>query len=262
MGKTPESVRTQGRGHDVVLVHPGLDDGRSWKRVARRLSQSFRVTTYTRLRYTTEGRGSSMADEAAELSSIAVSLSSPVAVLGHSSGGIVALEALSRTPGLFSSALIYEAPIEADEQKVDPLVIDKAAHALDEHRPAAAVRIFAEEIVGLSPIQARIAQLFTTVSPKLRRLAPCQLDDVLAIRALGNRLGSYASIASPTLLLDGANSPLPLRRRTRELHQRMLQSRIETLPRQGHAAQQQDPRTVSRIVSSFLVNTASEGLDS
>lgn len=262
MGKTLEPVRTRGRGPDVVLVHPGLDDGRSWKRVASRLSQSFRVTTYTRLRYTAEGRGASMAEEATELSAVAESLGSPVAVLGHSSGAIVALEALSRTPELFSSAVIYEAPMETDELKVDPFVIDKAAHALDEHRPATAVGVFAQEIVGLAPVQARMAQLLTRVSPKLRRLAPCQLDDVLAIRALGNRLDAYAAIAVPTLLLDGAKSPLHLRQRTRELDQRMQRSRIETLPRQGHAAQQQDPRTVSRIVSSFLVNIASKGLQS
>jgi pimeloyl-ACP methyl ester carboxylesterase len=40
-----------GQGPVILVIHPGLDDGRSWKKVARRLAGRFRVVRIVRRHY-------------------------------------------------------------------------------------------------------------------------------------------------------------------------------------------------------------------
>jgi pimeloyl-ACP methyl ester carboxylesterase len=53
-------------------------------------------------------------DEVAEVREVARTLDRPV-LIGHSSGAVVALEALAADPDLYSAAVLYEPPIVLDE---------------------------------------------------------------------------------------------------------------------------------------------------
>jgi pimeloyl-ACP methyl ester carboxylesterase len=41
----------EGQGPVILVIHPGLDDGRSWKKVAARLARRFRVVRIVRRHY-------------------------------------------------------------------------------------------------------------------------------------------------------------------------------------------------------------------
>ena len=41
----------EGHGPVILVIHPGLDDGRSWKKVAGRLAGRFRVVRIVRRHY-------------------------------------------------------------------------------------------------------------------------------------------------------------------------------------------------------------------
>ncbi len=190
-------------------------------------------------------------DEVAEVVRIAEGCASPVLLVGHSSGGVVALEALAARPDLFLAAAIYEPPVELVGDAMDTRALEASREAIEQRDPARAVLIFTRDIVKLKPIEARIAQLLTRVSPRLRRLAPRQVADNHAIRDLGDRTEAYARIQSPTLLIGGSDSPPHLTRRLDVLEATMPRTTRVRLARQGHAAQERNPEQLAAVIAEF-----------
>lgn len=93
----------------VVIVHGAMDRSASFGRVARKLDR-LHVVRYDRRGY---GRSAdqpvgTLADHVDDL--LAVIDGREVTVFGHSIGGVIALVAAQREPGLIRSVLAYEAP--------------------------------------------------------------------------------------------------------------------------------------------------------
>jgi pimeloyl-ACP methyl ester carboxylesterase len=228
----------------VLVVHPGLDDGRSWQRVVAALEPRYRVVCEVRRRYRLDRpAGCSMAEEADDVVALAEASGEPVLVVGHSSGGIVALEALLRAPSAFAGTLVYEAPVELTPGEFAPAV-RRAEEALRAGRPGRAPTIFFGDVVGVPRTEARLAGAVMGLLPRWRALAPRQIADLAAIDALGVRLDAYAGIRTPVLLLGGGRSPAHLRERTRALARAIPGARTVVLPDQGHAANRRAPADV------------------
>ena len=105
----------EGRGRAILVLHGGMGDVTSWSRVTDLLRDRFRVVRLTRRQYRLDvPRKVTMADEVAQVREVAATLDRPVLV-GHSSGAVLALEALVADPGLYSGAVLYEPPIVLDE---------------------------------------------------------------------------------------------------------------------------------------------------
>jgi pimeloyl-ACP methyl ester carboxylesterase len=64
-------------------------------------------------------RACSIAQEAEDVLAIARVIGDPVLLVGHSSGGVVALEALAALPSTFAGAVLYEPPVVIGE-RIDP----------------------------------------------------------------------------------------------------------------------------------------------
>ena len=94
----------EGHGPVILVIHPGLDDGRSWKKVAGRIAGRFRVVRIVRRHYRVDLPAAScysMAREVEDVLALAKLLGEPIVVAGHSSGAVVALEALAAAPAAF-----------------------------------------------------------------------------------------------------------------------------------------------------------------
>jgi pimeloyl-ACP methyl ester carboxylesterase len=112
---TELAVVTQGSGPTLVLVHGTGVDGSTWNRVAQELSQDFTVVSYDR-----RGYGQSIHDpildhriHADDLIALIESLNiGKVLVVGWSSGGVLALDAITRRPDLISRLIVMEAPAQ------------------------------------------------------------------------------------------------------------------------------------------------------
>src|SRR5262245_11075602 len=102
----------QGRGPAILIVHPGFDDGSSWHRVAARLADRFRVVRLHRRQYRLDLPGGPCAidQEVDDVLALAGLIGEPVLVVGHSSGAVVALEALAASDA-FAGAVLYEPPV-------------------------------------------------------------------------------------------------------------------------------------------------------
>lgn len=98
----------------IVCVHGGLDRGGSFARLARRM-ESFDLVAYDRRGYQSSRLLQPMSLElhVADLLAVArrEAQSSPVILLGHSYGGVIALGAALAEPSLTSAVIVYETPL-------------------------------------------------------------------------------------------------------------------------------------------------------
>jgi pimeloyl-ACP methyl ester carboxylesterase len=98
----------EGRGPVILVVHGGSSDESAWAKVAARLSSRFRVVRVRRRQYRLDidtGRPASIAEEASDVVAVAAALAEPMVLVGHSSGAVVALEALVASPSTFAGAV-------------------------------------------------------------------------------------------------------------------------------------------------------------
>jgi pimeloyl-ACP methyl ester carboxylesterase len=249
------SVRAadQGRGPVILIVHPGTDDGRSWRKVAARLAPRFRVVRLRRRQYRldiTAGLPCTIAQEAGDVLALAKVIGEPMLIVGHSSGGVVALEALAASPATFPGAVLYEPPVVTGP----PLggdAVGRAEAAIAAGRPGRAMTIFLRDVVQVPAPAARLAGTVMAVHPSWRALIPRQIDDAAAINQLGVRLDAYARIEVPVVLLGGERSPAHLGARLDALAGALPHAERVVLPRQGHGAHLRAPGDVARVIASL-----------
>jgi pimeloyl-ACP methyl ester carboxylesterase len=245
----------EGQGPVILIVHPGLDDGRSWDGVAARLAGSFRVLRLHRRRYRLDRPGDrpcSIAQEADDVVAVAKAVGEPLLLVGHSSGAVVGLEALVASPTAFAGAVLYEPPIVTGP----PLggathTVERAEAAIAAGRPGRAIAIFLRDLAQLPPLVARLVGMFVANDRRMRALAPRQIDDAAAINRLGVRLGTYARIEVPVVLLGGDRSPAHLGERLDALARALPCAERVVLHGQGHNANRGTPNQVARVVETL-----------
>ncbi|WP_157253552.1 alpha/beta fold hydrolase [Nonomuraea typhae] len=230
----------------ILVLHAGLDDGFMWRKVAALLRPHYTVEVPCRLQYQpSRGPAASMAQEAEAALAVAARMAGPVLVVGHSSGAVLALECL--LAGSFAGGVLYEPPVIVDTT-LGGAATERARLARDRGQMTSAMRVFLRDVVRVPAWQASLGALAVTVIPRLRRLAPRQIDDLLAIEALGNRLRDYAGIREPVVLLGGDRSPAHLGERLDALERTLPHATRVVLPGQGHTAQDRAPEKVAQVI--------------
>jgi pimeloyl-ACP methyl ester carboxylesterase len=106
-------------------------------------------------------------------------------------------------------------------------------------------------MVGLSGPAPTVIGLLTPVLPALRKYVTRQLDDTEAINRLGVRLGAYAQITVPVLLITGGRSTKSLLDRSDALAAALPRATRAVMPNQAHGATQRDPAQLARLVAEF-----------
>ncbi|HEX4816328.1 MAG TPA: alpha/beta hydrolase [Nonomuraea sp.] len=244
----------EGAGPAVLVLHPGLDDGASWGKVAARLAARHRVVRVHRRRYRLDLPDATMAEEVEHALAVARAAGGgPMLVAGHSSGAVVALEAMVTAPGLFAGAVLYEPPvvIGAPLGGPDGDIHRRARAAVAAGRPGTAMRIFVREIVGLPAWASFLVGGFVSMAPRLRALASRQVEDGVAMDALGVRLEAYAGIDVPVVLLGGDRSPAHLAERLDALERVLPGAERVVLHGQGHSAHAKAPDRVAAVIETL-----------
>lgn len=243
----------EGTGPVVLVLHPGLDDGSSWRKVAARLAGTSRMLRVHRRQYRLDVAGlpCTIAQEVADVLAVVHAVGAPVLIVGHSSGGIVALEALVASPSSFTAAVLYEPPVVLDEP-LGGVALERASAALAAGRPGRAFAIFMRHVVRLPGWVSWLVGAVVAVVPRYRRLVPGQIADNRAIDELGNRLTAYAAIATPTVLLSGDRSPAHLIARIDALAAALPNAERVTLPGRDHSAHLKAPDEVARVIADVM----------
>lgn len=245
--------RDEGSGPAILVLHPGMDDGSRWGPVAARLAAHYRVVRPHRRQYRLDLHapdGFTMAQEAADVVELARDLGTPLLLVGHSSGGVAALEALVAAPGLFTGALLFDPAItiRADPWG-EPLARSRSAVAAG--KPGRAMRIFSREVLRLPAPVAWLGGAYVALRKPYRELVPRQIDDMKAIFDLGVRLDAYAAITAPVLLLRGERSTALARERNEALAAVLPDAEQAILPGQPHDANRTAPDAVAARIDGF-----------
>ena len=251
---TPIRYFRRGHGPAILLIHGTAADHSRWAPIVPALQRHFTVYAMDR-----RGRGGSgdaalyrMDDEFADVAAVAGAIGGdPVDVVGHSYGGICAMESVFENAGI-RRLVLYEPPIAVLGGG------HKASEAIANVR-----RLIAEgdREGALAYFYGRIAQIPPRALTAMRAL-PDWTKQVRAVHTVLRELDAMARYELrperfrtwniPTLLLLGGESP-PVYRAGIERMQAILPgSTIAVLEGQGHMAMKTAPKLFVREILEFL----------
>jgi pimeloyl-ACP methyl ester carboxylesterase len=215
----------EGSGPTILVLHAGMDDGTRWGKVAGQLADRFRVIRLVRRQYRLDLPGPvTIEQEIAHVKAITELADDPVLLVGHSSGGVVALESLLQLR--IAGALIYEAALETPPSSWAVPVRDAMA-AVDR------------------------GQVGRGIHPVYRQLVPRQIYDARAIHQLGDRLDQYSGITTPTTVLTGERSSAYIGKLVAVALRALPHADKVVLPKQGHGANVTGPRVLADAIEAW-----------
>lgn len=252
---TSLAVHTLGDGPPLLLVHGTACDHTVWVRVARRLKDAFRVHMVDR-----RGRGASrdtppyslgkeIDDIAAVTDAIQEDTGHLVGLIGHSMGGVLALEAAAQTEGV-GRVVAHEPPIYGEDQAVREAV-EAIEQLLETDGPEAVAEAFLarvgyseaslERLKGHGEAWRSTVDAGPTIPRESRALLEYELD------AFGLR-----KVAVPVLLSVGSNSPPMYRDGIARVKSRIDHASVRVIDGVGHSPHTQAPGRFAQALASFL----------
>jgi pimeloyl-ACP methyl ester carboxylesterase len=198
-----------GQGPALILVSGASSTRRDAAAVAAALASSFTTFAYDR-----RGRGDSsdtapyaVEREVEDLEALIDEAGGTAFVFGHSSGGILALEAARLLPGKITKLAVYEPPFMIDDSR-PPAPKDFAQHLsglIAAGKRGEAVEAFMG-LVGMPP--EMIGQMRQSPAwPSLEAMAPTLVYDTTIVGDTQSgdpaTLEKWAAVTVPTLVMDG-----------------------------------------------------------
>jgi pimeloyl-ACP methyl ester carboxylesterase len=253
---TPIAYRRSGSGAPLVLVHGTTADHTRWTSILPALERRFTVYAMDR-----RGRGESGDAEPyildREFEDVAAVVDAArlkgarrgVALLGHSYGGLCALEAALRMPP--DKLILYEPAFRIEGIELYPPGTRERLQALLDRGDRDGLLVaFFRDVAGVpdshlalmraEPVwKARLANAHTVV----RELADADYEF---------EAERFWGLAVPTLLLVGGDSPPSLTKPAERLAAALPNSRVAVMPGQGHVAMSTAPELFLREVLGFL----------
>ncbi len=254
---TPIAAWRSGVRAPLLLVHGTTADHTVWTPVRVALERHFSVWTLDR-----RGRGASgdatayaLERECEDIAAVMDAIGGAVHVLGHSFGGLCALEAALLTPHL-GRLILYEPTILLGRRN-RPAASDAHMQALlDAGHSEEALLFFLGDIVKIPPQELAAMQTEPHWPGRVAaaHTIPRELQEIdrYAFDPL-----RFRTLRTPTLLLVGGES-LPHRTTVTEtLHQALSNSQIVVLQGQHHTAIRTAPDLVVQKVITFFTETTS-----
>lgn len=247
------ALQCAGKGPNLLLVHGGTGDRTRWTPMLRLLSSHFNVCAMDRRGHGDSGDSPeySLQKEAEDVAAVVDSRGGPVAVLGHSYGGVAALEAALLTRNI-SKLILYEAPLQ---EPVDLDVVEKIERLIQKGGREQALVTFVREVVRQTPDE--VAAMRSRPSwPALVASIGSQPRQMRALAAYRFDPRRMSAIRVPTLLLTGGNSASPsIKRAIRSLQASLPNSTLMVLEGQQHNAMDSGREQLARAITSFLLGS-------
>jgi pimeloyl-ACP methyl ester carboxylesterase len=252
---TPVAYWRSGEGPPLLLVHGTAADHSRWSPVLPALEEGFTVYAVDR-----RGRGGSgdaddytVEREFEDVAAVVDALGEPVNLLGHSYGGLVALEAALLTTNV-RRLVLYDPGIEVDGGEIYPHeVVGRLDALLENGDRDGVVETTMHEVAGLPPEAVEYMRSQPAWQARLdaAHTIPRELRAVKAYRFDPER---FRVLATPTLLLAGGDSPVALRKAAEAVDEALPDSHLVVMKGQGHAAMDTGTDLFTSEVSGFLMD--------
>lgn len=249
---TPLACWRVGEGPPVVVVHGTTASHAAWSAAASFLAKDATVWTFDR-----RGRGASgdspdyaLQREADDVLAVLEAVGGPAHLLGHSFGGMVALDAAPAAleGGVLASLILYE-PITAGEPTPQE-VLARLEAAVEAGNPERALVTFLRERTGMSAHDVELARA-SALWPVRVEAAPTIPRELRAHAGHRPDWEQLAGLDVPTLLLLGGDSGR-YAASARVVADVLPDVTVHTLEGQGHAAHLTAPRRLAAAVTDFL----------
>jgi pimeloyl-ACP methyl ester carboxylesterase len=178
------------------------------------------------------------------------SIGKPVNLLGHSYGGLCAIEAALLTSNV-RRLIIYEGVPLRGSDVAKPDVIRRLQAMLDADNVEAMLVAFLTEVAGASPEQVEMMRSDPNAWDARMRNAPTIPRELTVLEHYTFAPDRFARMRSPTLLMVGENSPREERESADTVARALPDARVVLLPRQQHLAMYTDPALFVREVTRF-----------
>jgi len=250
---TKIAYHRRGSGPPLILAHGiGAANPIAWTAVFPKLAQNFTVFALDR-----RGRGASgdspmyaIEREYEDISAVAEAAGEPVNVLGHSFGGLLALEAALLTPK-FRKLVLYEGAPTPNAPMFPDGFVERLQTKLDAGDREGALTAFYCEVAGMKSHE--IEQMRTTSAWQARIASVHTLPrEMMALTHYQFDPDRFKSLQTPTLLLYGGDSQPFIKAAMDALDAVLPDSRIVELAGQAHIAMYQAPKLFLREVLAFL----------
>ena len=256
VSRFPTSVSIPVAPGTVIALHCSGSSGRQWEACRAMARGDGRWLTPDLLGYGPQSWGAGRAvslDEEADRIARLLPGGEPVAVVGHSYGGAVALQLALRWPGRVASLTLYE-PV-----RFALLLSDPALRGVGESVIAAGRRIGSLAGQGELHAAARAFVDYWSGTGSWERLQPSRRDAVAtrmhkvaaefdALFQDPVRPMDYAALRMPVRLLQGTRSPNPARQVVAALATRIRHAHVFSLARLGHMGPVTDPDRVANYL--------------
>jgi pimeloyl-ACP methyl ester carboxylesterase len=252
---TPIAVEYAGTGPSLVIVHGGIGDHTRWKPLFPFLAPHFTVCAMDRRGHGASGDSAdySLRKEAEDVAAVVDSRPPPIFVLGHSYGGLCALEATFIAKNI-SKLVLYEPAVQERDRSA---IASKMETLVRAKKREQALIVFLQEIVMISPEEIAAmrsrpnwTELVANVDSQIRQLR--------ALDAYHFDPKRISDLSIPTLLLTGSKTASPyLKRGIDGLMAALPNRRLIVLEGQEHNAMEAIPEKFAATVSNFLLETDS-----
>ena len=245
-----------GEGPPLVLVHGTTADHTRWRPLLPYLEPHATVHAVDR-----RGRGASgdgepydlareFEDVAAVVDAVAERCGAPVALLGHSYGGLCALGAATLTANLHALTL-YEPALAGAGSDLPPGVVEQIDSRLANGDPEGALELMMREVVRMPDSELALIRAQPSWGGRVaaahtipRELRAVTGDPLEAIRLM--------AIGVPALLIAGGDSPAYFKRDIDAVADALPDARVAVIDGQQHVADVLVPQTFAEIVLGFL----------
>lgn len=255
---TSLAVECTGVGPTLLIVHGGTGDRTRWTPLFPLFAQDFTVCAMDRRGHGESEPGSnySLQKEFQDVVAVVNALRGPVFVLGHSYGGVCALEAAFLTKKS-AKLVLYEPPLQDLDHTTEADTMNRMIRA---GRSEEALMVFLQKIVMLSPTE--IAAMKAQPSwPARVASVKIQIREIRALsryRFDGHRM---RTLKVPTLLLTGSRTASPqLKQAINSLMESLPNRSLHVFEGQGHNAMDNLREQFAEAVTSFLQSSGPKRL--
>jgi pimeloyl-ACP methyl ester carboxylesterase len=255
---TPIAFDRTGEGPAIILVggafqHRAIDSETA--QLAALLSPHFTVFHYDR-----RGRGDSgdtppyaVEREIEDLAALIDEAGGSAAAFGMSSGGVLALEAARSLP--ITKVAVYEPPFMVDEGGLRPPADhqEQLTELAASGRRGDAVEFFMTKVMSM-PDEAVAPMRSAPMWPALEGVAPTLAYDSAVMGDFSLPAERLASVAAPTLVINGGDTDPRLRRAARALWAVLPDVQHRTVEGQTH---QVAPEALAPVLEEFFASSDS-----
>lgn len=256
--RSPDGTRIAfwrgGHGPPLLLVHGATaDHSTTWRFVLPQLEKRFTVYVMDR-----RGRGGSgdaptyaLLREAEDVAAVVDAIGKPVNVLGHSYGGLCAMEAALITANL-ERLILYEGVPLNGATLYKPDITDRLEALLEKGDVEGMLVAMFRDLVEMpsEEIELLRSQKDTwAVRLANARTLPRELKAEQGYRFDRER---FSRMSRPTLLLVGSDSPVRELENARGIATALPDAQVAIMPGQQHAAMYSDPDLFVKEVLAFL----------